>query len=452
MSEDLQALIESQPDIVKAKCISQNAAASVFRVKQVVEGKKRKQIVKVLNNISNHYALKREKDLLHYLNQFSEFVHFNEIRKADFHYLLFFDDVGKTNLEKAIKKKGSFKQSTARNLLIDMIKSLKTLHEAGFVHANICPENIVVGKKQYYLMGWSQAIPALSSYETENIQTNTLYCPPERLNGTYDEKGDVYNLGCTLYFALTGKHIYRLKKKASMAEHLWAHVHHSVHKMNQLPIFWRYLIFWMTQKDPKMRPTMDDLEEWVDEVSVPEWVRNMSVRVDKSYPQDCLTTLADEHFLFPIYLKALEYEKSGDIENAFNLFENGAFRGYSLAEAKLGQMYEKGSPVQQSYAMAANMYHQAFQKGHPSAAYRLARIFEQGLGMPANLEHAFKLYRHAANRGHLKAQTAVAQMFIDGRGVAKDLSQGKSWLALAANSGSEQAKKLMQTLQNKMAV
>ncbi len=446
MSKDLHELLAEQPDINKIKEISSNELASTFKVTQTFNGKKRKQIVRVIHNISNHYAMKREKDLLQYCNQFPQFAQFNEIRKVGFQYLQFFDYVGKSDLQKTVKKKGTLSQTDARQLLTDMIAILEKVHNVGFVHGNIRPNNIVVGATNFYLIDWTQAIPSLSSYEGEKVRYDALYCAPERLNGEQDEKSDIYLLGCTLYFALTGKHIYRLNEKQSLAEQFWAHAHHSVHKMNKLPIFWRYLVFWMTQKDPDQRPNLDDLKTWIDDGSLPEWVRQMSVRADKSYPQDCLTTLADEHYLYPIYLKAVEHEQNGDLETAFNLYENGAFRGYSLAEDKLGQMYEKGSPVKQSYAMAANMYHQAFQKGNPNATYRLARLFDKGLGMPGNLEYAFKLYRHAASRGHLGAQNALAQMYLNGKGTTKNLAQAHSWLGLAASNGSEEAKQTIQLL------
>ena len=446
MPADLITLIEEQHDIVKAKLIISDEITTTFQVTQLFEGKTRKQLVRVIHNISNHYAVKREKDLLLYLNQFPDMVRFNEIRKVGFHYLQFFDYVGKKTLAKKVKKQSELTQSQARKLLADMVTILKHLNATGFVHADICPENIIVGKKKSYLLSWFQSIPSLSSYETELLPKQALYCAPERLNGQLSEKSDVYSLGCTLYFALTGKHIYRLKESQSQAEQLWAHVHHSIHKMNKLPIFWRYLVYWMTHKDPEKRPSINELEQWLKDFVVPEWVRLSSIRVDKSYPKDPLTVLADEHFLYPIYQKAKEYEKAGDIESAFNLFENGAFRGYSLAEEKLGQMYEEGRPVGQSYSMAANMYNQAFQKGNPEAAFRLARLFEKGIGMPINLEYAFKLYRHSATRGHIGAQNALAEMYLKGRGTVKNIAQARSWLGLAASNGSMQAEQTIRFL------
>lgn len=446
MSNEFLPVLAEQPDIKKIKLIGEGAFASVYKVKQTTEEGERKQVVRVIRDISEYHSVKREKDLLNYLNQFPEFLHFNEIRKVGYCYLQFFDFAGKRNLKQTIKKSGSLSAKATKKLLEDMIAILDRVHYVGFIHGDIKPSNIVVGKKQSYLVDWSHSIPSLSSFDTETMTGDKKYCPPERLNGQFEESGDIYSLGCTLYFALTGKHIYRLDKEQDEDKQLWAHVHHTVHKMNKLPIFWRYLIFWMTQKDPEKRPGLVDLKQWLEDLTVPEWVRQMSVRVDKSYPEDPITVLADEHYMYPIFKKALESERTGDLDTAFNLYENCAFRDYSRAENNLGRMYEQGKPVRQSYAMAANMYQQAFEKGNPYAAYNLGRLFEQGLGMPKNVEHAFKLYRFAAIRGNLQAQNALAMMYLEGRGTAINMAQARSWLGLAAQYGHSDAKKNIRML------
>ncbi|MEA1988787.1 MAG: protein kinase [Pseudomonadota bacterium] len=446
MSDEVLPILEQQPDLSKIKLISKGSIVSVYKVKQATEKGERKQFLRVMHDIRNYQAIKREKDLLHYLNQFPEFIHFNEIRKVGYYYLQFFDFSGKRNLEQVVEKKGALSVNATKQLLADMVAVLERVHYVGFVHGDIKPSNIVMGKKQSYLVDWSHSIPSLSSFDTETMTGDNKYCPPERLNGQLEESGDIYSLGCTLYYALTGKHIYRLNKEKNIDKQLWAHSHHTVHKMNKLPIFWRYLIFWMTQKDPTKRPGLVELKTWLEDLTVPEWVRKMSVRVDKSYPTEPMTVLADEHYLYPIFQKALAYEEAGELDIAFNLYENCAFRDYSRAENNLGLMYEKGAPVKQSYAMAANMYHQAFEKGNPFAAYNLARLFEQGAGMPVNLDYAFKLYKFAAMRGNLKAQNVLAMMYMDGRGTPKNMAQARSWLGIAAQYGNKAAKKNIRLL------
>ncbi len=446
MSDSVLALLEQQPDLSQIKLISAGKSVSVFKVLQKTPEVQRIQIVRVLHNIQNHFAIKREKDLLNYFNQFSEFSRFNEIRKVGFHYLQFFNFAGKRNLQQQIAKKGPLSAKATKKLLADMVSTLEKSHSVGFIHGDIQPSNIIHGKQTFTLIDWSKSIPSLSSFDTESILGDKRYCPPERLNGEFDEKGDIYALGCTIYYALTGKHIYRLDKVEKTSQQLWAQAHHSIRKINRLPIFWRYLIVWMTQKNPTKRPTLKELTLWLEELTVPEWVRKLSQQPEKSFPEDAMAILADEHYLYPIFKQALMHEASGDLQTAFNLYENCAFRGYSRAVNNIGLMYEHGNPINQSYAMAANMYHHAFEKGNPFAAYNLARLFEEGLGMPVNLNQAYKLYKFAALRGNLKAQNALGLMYKHGKGTSEDVVQARFWFGIAAHYGNKQARQNLKGL------
>lgn len=428
--------IESQSDIYVQKLLESGAVSASYKVKQIKQDIESVKLVKVRYDIRNYYGMRREKDLMRYLNQFEEdFCHFHEIRKVNFSYLQFFDYKGKKTLKDHVKKKGALGFSAAKKLLKNMISILEKVHGVGFVHASVAPENILVTSEHYYLVNWDKAMPYLSSYETEVITGDQKYAPPERLNGEYTDAGDIYALGCSLYFALTGKHIYRLHKVESTFDQLYAHANHSMRKPCSIPIFWRQLILWMTQKDPKKRPSLEDLKQWLEDESVPKEIRQQSISSEKDFPQDSLSDLADQHYLYGLFKKAVMFEVSGDLESAFNLYENCAFQGYSRAENNLGLMYEKGNPVKQSYIKAMNMYHQALEKGNPLAAYNLARLFEEGLGVEANHSQAFKLYKTAALRGNINAQNKLGEMFLYGKGIEQDLVQARFWFGMATHYG-----------------
>lgn len=407
-----------------------------FEIKQTKDGKSKKQLVKVVTKIQNHYAIKREKDLLRYFNQFEEtFVHFNEIRKVGFSYLEFFDLVGKQSLASLIKKKGLLSEKQAKKLLKSMLEILHKTHGVGFVHTQIRPENILFSKEGYHLMGWENAIPSISSYETELIDNDGLYCPPERLNGQYDDAGDIYLLGCTLYFALTGKHIFRLNKVKDFSERLYAQAFHTPRKLNRLPVFWRQLIVWMTQKDPKKRPTLEQLHGWLKDQTCPKFIRVDSSKAQHEWPTNPIEDLANSHFMYGLFKQAQAFEAQEEFETAFNLYENCAFQGYSLAEVELGRMYSKGICIRQSYVKAMNMLHHAYQKGNPNAAHLLSEFFAKGYGVQANAKQASKLLEFAALRGHLHAQFSLGELYYDGRGVIQDRIQARFWFGIAANYG-----------------
>ncbi|WP_173289731.1 Sel1-like repeat-containing protein kinase family protein [Thiosulfativibrio zosterae] len=432
-----------QHDLTDIEPLGQGEFASVFKATQVKLDAEKVQTIRVVDRTHHHFALKREKDLLLYLNQFSEdFPRFNEIRKQGFSYLQFFDFVGKKSLQQQVDKKGGLSDSKARLLLSNMLSTLKRVHEVGFIHGDVCPDNIIWGKGRYYLVDWSKAIPGIASYETELMVGDKRYSAPERLNGEYTDASDVYALGCTLYFALTAKHIYRLNEAHSMTDQLYAHAFNAPRKLQKLPKDWQFLIRWMTQKDPQKRLGLVDLEQWLVDKTLPKEMRQPSSNEQEAksdFPQDSLEALANSHYLYALFKQATLYEAQGALETAFNLYENCAFHGYTRAENNLGLMYEKGSPVRQSYEQAMNNFHQAFQKGNPYAAFNLARMFEEGLGTEKNPEQAHKLYRFAALRGHFPAQNKLGMCYWKGSCVNKDIAQARYWFGLAAHYGYEPA-------------
>ena len=449
----LEIPVYKQTDLTAVEPVKSDDIATVYKATQLKEGfESKEQTVRFLPDIHNHYALKREKDLLHYFNQFEkDFPRFNEIRKVGFGYLQFFDFVGKKTLQSKAKKKAGLSSQEAKTLLANMVSSLKAAHGVGFVHSMIRPENIVYGNKRFYLVNWSQSIPSRHSYETELMTGDKKYCPPERMQGEYGDAGDIYALGCTLYFALTGKHIFKLNKVNNEFDCLYAHAFHTPRKLNMLPHFWRELIVWMTQKDPEKRPGLVNLEDWLKNETVPKAIRQQEREIVKDFPEDSLTALADSHFLYAQYKKATLYEASGNLETAFNLYESCAFKGYTRAENSLGHLYEQGVPVRQSYLKAMKMYHHAYQKGNPVSAFHLGKLFENGLGMNANLIQAFKLYEFAALRGHLPAQNQLGYCYWKGIGVQSDLIQARFWFGMAAyygdNSAAENIKGLLKDSQ-----
>jgi len=439
MQDTLIELIENQDDIVTVKPISRGRVASVYKIKQLTKQGEEKKLLRVIRNISPHYQIRREKDLLHYLNQFSEFIHFDEIRREQFYYFQFFEFKGNTNLKNHIAQNVTLSDIEAKRFLKQMVLSMQRIHDVGFVHSEISPENILVTKKNYHLIDVSKASPSLPSFEAELINGSHQYSAPERLNGHLTVSSDIYSLGCCLYYVLTGNHIYRLNKTKNVLEQFWAHTHHSIRKVNRLPILWRYLLIWMTQKDPSKRITFDELQKWLDEPAFPDWLRKQSYSSVKGYPDNVLTSLSDEHYLYPTFKQALTAELDGDLITAFNLYENCAFKGYSRAENNLGLMYEKGKPVKQAYLMAATMYKHAFEKGNPHAAFNLARLFENGKGVKKDLIKAYKLYNFSALRGNLVAQNQVGLMCKEGLGTAKSLEQAKYWFSMAAYYGNKPA-------------
>ncbi|MEM9419750.1 MAG: serine/threonine-protein kinase [Planctomycetota bacterium] len=86
-------------------------------------------------------------------------------------------------------------------------EGLRAMHQAGFVHADIKPNNIMITKKEgVKLIDFGQSCK--SGTIKPRIQGTPDYIAPEQVKReAITERTDVFNLGATFYWILTGKHI-----------------------------------------------------------------------------------------------------------------------------------------------------------------------------------------------------------------------------------------------------
>lgn len=86
-------------------------------------------------------------------------------------------------------------------------EGLRAMHKAGFVHADIKPNNIMLTERNgVKLIDFGQSCK--SGTIKERIQGTPDYIAPEQVKReAITERTDVFNLGATFYWLLTGQHI-----------------------------------------------------------------------------------------------------------------------------------------------------------------------------------------------------------------------------------------------------
>ncbi len=120
------------------------------------------------------------------------------------------------SLDKYVKRVEALPEAEVRDLLLPLVHAVSQLHRNKVAHYDIKPQNIMLakdenGELQPTLIDFGLA----KHYDNQGHATSSImaagytpgYAPVEQYGGisTYSPQCDVYSLGATLYFCLTGK-------------------------------------------------------------------------------------------------------------------------------------------------------------------------------------------------------------------------------------------------------
>jgi len=94
-------------------------------------------------------------------------------------------------------------------LIRQMAEAIVAVHKAGYIHRDVCPRNFIVSTEgdSLKLIDFGLTVPAKAEYMLPGNRTGTpLYMAPEivRRRNT-DHKVDLFALGVTCYYLLTGE-------------------------------------------------------------------------------------------------------------------------------------------------------------------------------------------------------------------------------------------------------
>lgn len=126
------------------------------------------------------------------------------------HYLVT-EYVPGTDLRQLVRREGPLDIQTAANVIRQAAHGLQYAHERGLIHRDVKPGNILVtpdGVAKVSDLGLSGFIDeADSDPRAGKIVGTADYLSPEQIKTPSDitSVSDVYSLGCTLYYAISGK-------------------------------------------------------------------------------------------------------------------------------------------------------------------------------------------------------------------------------------------------------
>ncbi len=127
-------------------------------------------------------------------------------------YFLVTEFVPGMDLRKYVRSRGPLSMNEAATIISQAAAGLQHAHEQGLVHRDMKPGNILVTNDGHAkvsdlgLAGWLNNESEGNPHPGKTVGTAD-YLPPEQIvaPGSVTPPGDIYSLGCTLYYAITGK-------------------------------------------------------------------------------------------------------------------------------------------------------------------------------------------------------------------------------------------------------
>ncbi len=194
------------------------------------------------------------------------------------HYLVMEYIRGK-DLSSLVRSSGPMMTAKAVAMILQTAKGLDYAHKHGIIHRDIKPANLLLdesGSVKILDMGLArydaaaQDHPSMASLTGTGVLMGTIdYMSPEQAmdSKTADARSDIYSLGCTFYFLLSGKAVY---EEDTVVKRLMAHQYSAIPALPIPDVALQQILERMIAKKAADRYTSceeltDDLQRWMDQ-------------------------------------------------------------------------------------------------------------------------------------------------------------------------------------------
>ncbi len=146
---------------------------------------------------------------------------FGTAQSGSFYYVM--EYLNGLDLEELVKRFGPIPPARLVNLLLQACDSLGEAHECGLIHRDIKPANIYVcryGRHSDFVKVLDFGLVKSDNDRDEEVNltaegtvsgTPAFVSPEQVLGDPTDARTDIYSLGCTAYWALTGSYVFQGK-------------------------------------------------------------------------------------------------------------------------------------------------------------------------------------------------------------------------------------------------
>jgi beta-lactam-binding protein with PASTA domain/serine/threonine protein kinase len=133
-------------------------------------------------------------------------------------------------LRDVLNREAPMAPSRALEIMEPVLAALAAAHQAGLVHRDVKPENVLISERGQIKVadfGLAKAVSSQTNTATQGLLIGTVsYLPPELvMSGRADARSDVYSVGVVLFELLTGRKPHTGDTPIQIA---YAHVHRDV--------------------------------------------------------------------------------------------------------------------------------------------------------------------------------------------------------------------------------
>ena len=151
-----------------------------------------KNMINIINKINNEYIIK-------YYDIYEENNTFNVLMEYG----------GEINLKQYIENKEELiEENIIKDIILQICIGIKEIHKNNIIHRDLTPDNIFINKNNKIKIGDFGISKINKDYAKTQIG-KMQYLAPEIISGDkYNNKIDIYSLGCILYELLTLNNYY----------------------------------------------------------------------------------------------------------------------------------------------------------------------------------------------------------------------------------------------------
>jgi len=197
--------------------------------------------------------------------------------EGDIHYLVM-EYVAGRDLQAIVASEGPLSYLDAARCVAQAARGLQYAHDVHLIHRDVKPANLLVdehGGIKILDLGLAlyarEGEESLTLLHNENVLGTADYLAPEQALSSHDvdSRADIYSLGCTLYFLVTGRPPF---PQGTLAQRIAMHQTKMPPDIREFrpdcPLPLRNICVKMIQKDPDhryrhMHEVADALENWV---------------------------------------------------------------------------------------------------------------------------------------------------------------------------------------------